>query len=680
MIDTEYIENKYHLKEDYDNLNEKEFDGSKVREFLIQLGYNLSKKDAYFGHYYTSAKTDYIPAWNTVTPEKRKKAEEELALDLQCPSWEKANLRKIKSSVFSNENLKKHFYKFSSKRLSGNRNLRAMFSNPNIAKTYSCINNTFGSSLYENSDVIVLDIDNKGDELETAKVVNYIVRNCLKEPIHIEYNEKTNATHIWYSIEHFLKETFLQALKENLILNNLNYTLLDSYVENRVFRLPLSYSYTGIIDYNVEKFDLMELTDENKSNDIMKFIEIQDKKCESKYYTSNKMIDHRILQFLNMKNTWIKNQYHEDPVIEVLNKEKNKKIIPEIVKNRPKPEKINIYSRKQHSSGENLSDIDFSKFKITKGNRTEVQKTIASYCYMLGKSAEEFDNICFNNNIDSTEFSKWDRSKITDFNIKFYNSLCEKFANDMSTLDQVWNDKKFTSNLSSIKKHKYLEECITRWVYSNERMLLENSKYQEGSRYYNTLKRKLPILVKELVGYAIYQIENPVNFNDNSKLPEDTKSIVSNSFQFPMDYMVDLFKHYNLETFDAWKITNILIYSIPFIKQLQIPNFSKGYSYQDGKNFCRCWQFSEEAVCTSDNSYVLSNFKDLVSIYLSSIFYKAYSSIDKIVKTITNILDNQTRNQESYTLPINYSINNSSLFNIFFNVLFKYEILIDYGG
>lgn len=491
---TSYLENKYfmslgnydvsqssHKRQFYPISQDSPFFYNNLLNILNSLSYNLnydSTNYRYGKRYFSNDLRDFT--WVT---SNENKAIPQLYRDKKYGTldyWDKP-------AKFTKDEILSHFlsYKAPNRLISffyTSKDKEALIndyseSGKNIYKVH---NKTFGSSQQMNSDILLLDIDNRENisAIETLGLFLDYFNINTKELIYIEQNIFTGGIHT--------------ALKLPCKISNINfYSELESFLHkegidiecnfiNKVLRFPLSYEYNPI-QKDDKIFQFNEFIPE--SFFVKSFEEFISDISNPKICSSLELLNFiNNFQDIDRKNNYWKIKKH--------------------------------LFKKKYSTGKFKPDY----YKIYKGNRYDTMSKLIPYAKNYGNNIEQVADIILANNVSSKDLNKWSREKLIANITPFYNK-CKTFDKTIKSYNGFISNEKLlhTKTINFLNNEIFINWFTNKFV--QEYMKLRN-KHNNGfsnisSMKLENLKKQLPLFLTEIIGSMYYQVNNENEFIDS---------------------------------------------------------------------------------------------------------------------------------------------------------------------
>ena len=392
-----------------------------------------------------------------------------------------------KKMFFTDKEINEHFLSYQSTNRCISFAYNAEYKNELIKKYSESLKNmykihkkTYGSSQQLNSNVLLVDIDNRNDisAIETLGLFLDYLNININDLIYIEQNRFTGGIHTALKLPVNIENKDFYSNLENE-LHNEGIDIECNFI-NKILRFPLSFEYNPIKKDN-KIFGYNEFIPEsffiNSLNDFITSL-TSFKICESE----------RLLSF-------IEKYQHIDKKINYWDKKKN-------------------LFKKQYKA--------FFKptfYKIYNGNRYNTLSKLIPYAKALGYDKEQIIDIIYQNNVDSKDLKKWSKSHLENNINNFYNKCNLKFEKIIKNNDRFISNEHLVPDTTYkfLENKKFISFFVKRFINN---YLKERNKHNNGFNNVSELKiqnltLQMPYFLKEIFGTMYYQINNPKEFIDN---------------------------------------------------------------------------------------------------------------------------------------------------------------------
>lgn len=452
------------------------------RNFLNKLSFNLdfNSNNYRYGQRYFNNDSDSL-SWITTNENK--------CLIKTFYDKNEFRLNQYEQKIYiTDDKLEKHLYSWQEK----NRIINKYYkydkefieeNKTSLQNLYKITKGTIGCTQQSGTNILLLDIDNdiQWSSLEKLWQFLKLFELKLQDLLYIEQNIFTGGIHTGIVLPH-------------KITNNEFYSYLESYLkeegiriecnfQNKIYRLPLSYEYIPI----------------KKDERIFGCYEFIYKDF---YHNSFK----EFVKSINFKKS-VKSEL----LNEIINKFREKKPYEDYWKGKKKLFKRNV----EHKE---FKPMDF--YTIERGERFNTMSKLIPYAKMCGYSLDETVELIRNQNISSKDLTKWSYDKLKN-NIKSFYNKC----NHTQIIKPESTDK-FFSNLHLLKDNQYklfdddkMKNHLTRMI--EHYYIQERRKHNNGFKDFSNEKKLtnniiIPIMIKEIIGYMIYSINDNKEFINKS--------------------------------------------------------------------------------------------------------------------------------------------------------------------
>ena len=499
-----FSEYRDELKNWYDYNKEESI--NKVKSFFSLLGYNL--KDRYIIKYkdYKNNKVD----WKTTNKICNDFYFKVNKFNRRSNKWYQDNIVTSGEKIIYNHLFYKH-----------------------KGKNYENIQNyTSGTSLINNSDILVIDIDNHSkhntNSLLTFNLCHLLLRDFNLPILYIEKNIFNGGYHIFLK----LKDPLTQKEKQDLILEWLKENDLYGYrgiiqIPNKL-RFPFSTTYNPIHirEYGEEEFvsSLFYLENIKKQYDIIRqkeeiIIEQQVKKenYSHRIYKKRKAIIYTPEKFIEKHQGYISEGNRHLPMLHII--------------------------------------------RVGKFNGW----TIDQCCEVIKRCNSGF--------VPSKDLSNWSDQKLYSVVEKLYSKSTIREYNPHFIIPD-----KFISNIQHIPEN--IKTIINDDIFIQQ--IIEKCRYKISQRNIEIFKT----ILNEIIGYCYFLINSKHKTINNEKDIELLKG-----FQFSQSYCNALKEYYNFPTIDIYKITRLICNSDILFSKVKLHNY-KQYVFSLNKSNNYCIQYS----------------------------------------------------------------------------------------
>lgn len=574
------------------------------------LGFDMSKdrKQSVFILRYDPDNKSYYPSWKQLSKEELENGEKRGTFERNNTEYPIIKYWNWNEKVF-----KDHFYPVES---SNKTPLKFLMNEKNYdlavqARYYH--NKMIGVTEHKIAKTVCFDIDNKvGNNEKAINTLKALIKEMdYKIPIHLEIQGKTHASHIFYRLDEYFSE---QDSKDFVEIFNNKYKeqgyKIETRYKTRIFRLPCSASY---IPLKIEDKQDLENLDINKRYDnLMEWAE----------HIINFRANIEYAEFLDMIDAVEKTPV---PVLES-KRELN------WIKGRANKKEC---SKMQQEYSSNLRHILCNNYPIVAGDRINTMFKIASFCIRYGFNEEDFLEACLSNNVSSKDFAKWSDERIRKECFKFFKWCQEKNWQNVHIEHFVHKEYKkpagFISNIDKIPENllNICEDFSTSFYkYSIEPFI----KYKKWKSEY---KKATNILLKEIIGYFLYNRKNEKYYNPKSYMTFAKFEDITHrdNIQIPRIMLDRLKKHYKLKI-DIHNLFNKIMKSDLFN---QIYLSDKGWNYNDLHSYCRIFRFKNFKYNLTLINNIISNLKNTINNIIKYIYSYKDKKLYYIILKLLNI-------------------------------------------
>ncbi len=239
-----------------------------------------------------------------------------------------------------------------------------------------------------------------------------------------------------------------------------------------------------------------------------------------------------------------------------------------------------ITRRKSFENPQVTKDLS-SSFPITSGNRIGGEKNhikLALACLRNDKSKDEFYDLSISNNVDSRDLEGHNRRRICDELYDWAQKAYEKSGSEISC--KTHSPEQFISNIHKLSP-EMIEMCEN---LAAKLVALKGCKYKKSEQI-----KTFTLFLKEMMGYVIYQHENPRSINPKYHKQYSSKnSSIQHGYQFPRIWAERLKEYYELNC-DVHRMFNFIAKSDVIFYQYQHDNL--GWRFGSTVAYCRQWLF-----------------------------------------------------------------------------------------
>ncbi len=422
--------------------------------------------------------------------------------------------------------------------------------------------------------IMAIDIDDHDNNTDYSEKATDILFKVLKdfnfvEPLFIEKSRENGGYHLFLKFNDFITHEDIQKYRDNF-KDRYGFTF-DLRTPEKALKIPFSATYETVKIKNI--FELQNGTGKN---------------LEFEY----------ILSFqAAMKDTIEHQEYREIPK-ELLEIHTGKfETITKLISIMDEPfisrtKRKNITS----TSGKTAKNINCD-YPMYAGNRvagTQMQIKLAFACIQQNKSFDEFFELSMRNNVDSKDLSGSqekalkDSKSVYDWAEKSYNGERRSSTNNTNK----YTGEDFISNLNRLTPEMEKLSKILAMKFVQSKTYVYNKWAREHLKAFT-------IVIKEIIGYIIYQYENPRVINSNYPLTMNKKKEIEKGYQFPREWAERLKKHYGLKC-NIHGLFNYIAKSGILLKQYK--HTKSGWKWGGEITYCRQWLFARE-----DTAYIFFN-------------------------------------------------------------------------
>lgn len=398
---------------------------------------------------------------------------------------------------------------------------------------------TLGMCAKDESHVVIFDIDDHTNskthtkkEIKISKVEAINTLFCLllefnfAEPILFEYSIENGGFHIGFQFDH---KVITDLIKKFLKYFNKKYdTTLEARTNKKKLRLPHSHSYVPA------KVDLTN-------------------------YKKNYCFEAESIPFESPMD-WINyvNNFNKSISVKLLT-----------IGNPKDTKKENIHFRKRNNfetKGKNI----YTDFPMSEGNRNENHLALARTCLARKLTIGIFIKASFSNNCGSKDLSSPNAEQLC---IAIYNSTKTYFNESAGILYQSEKPTELQINGHLIPK-----------IESKKLTILAKHLLHLSGRKYNKEKylKAIDILLHEIVGKTIWEIDNPRFIGPKIILTDLKKNKILKGYMFPRKHLTLIEKQFDYKNINIYKLFNFIMYNSNLFTQYKHNkigyNFGK-YSY-----------------------------------------------------------------------------------------------------
>lgn len=237
------------------------------------------------------------------------------------------------------------------------------------------------------------------------------------------------------------------------------------------------------------------------------------------------------------------------------------------------------------NSKDNAFNNLMTGFPFGLATRNYTTSRICSFALLQGFTFDEFFQAVLNNNDGSSkDIMSWSPEQHKKSCQHTWDSMSKKFKPEFAVSSIELDPDYFCSNLEYIKNPK-LKKAIKQLHYKifhnhiKKHVLSDNVKFH----IYEEYNRALLILLKEIIGFILFDEKNKRSWNKNSGIKYYKFLEISIGYQFSRSYLSKLKKNYNI-SIDIRKLFNVIINDSIF---KQYFSNTRGYCNIKGSNHCK---------------------------------------------------------------------------------------------
>lgn len=371
-----------------------------------------------------------------------------------------------------------------------------------LINLYKMNNSIYGFTKKINSNIVWFDLDNHNISEQNEATIKLkrlleILEIKEKDLLYIEGNYFTGGIHCAIRMPYQVDEKFYQELEKRLKDNGLD---IECNFTNKILRLPCSFEYLPLIKGEIADKNYFEEKDYEPS--VKKMIE----KLSEKSITSN---------YLNRIYEELYNKLSKDKLSAL---RKHLKLV--------KDKKWLNYWKNSRDLFEKESDnkiISDSKelYKITNGNRWNIQRVLIPYMYIRGYTLEQVLDKILELNVDSKDYKNGLSQKHIKEITNFYNKCKDKFKIIPRGIYQKYisNQNKLSEITLQFFENEDFKRYLTEKFIKNYIKVRNYKNNYISKEKYDILILQIPYLIKEIIGKMYYHIDHKKTFKKESMMP-----------------------------------------------------------------------------------------------------------------------------------------------------------------